>query len=50
MQSAIPRMTRTPGKVRHAGKALGADNEEIYVGELGLSQAEYSRLKALKVI
>ena len=23
-------MTRTPGKVRHAGKALGADNDEIY--------------------
>ncbi len=50
MQGAIPRMTRTPGKVRHPGRELGADNEEIYLGELGLSRAEFSRLKALKVI
>ncbi len=50
MQGAVPRMTRTPGKVRHPGRELGADNDEIYVGELGLSRAELSRLKALKVI
>ena len=50
MQGAVPRMTRTPGKVRHPGRELGADNDEIYRGELGLTPAELSRLKALKVI
>jgi hypothetical protein len=40
MQGANPRMTRTPGKLRHTGKALGAGNEEIYCGDLGLSRAE----------
>ena len=50
MQGAVPRMTRTPGKVRHPGRGLGADNDEIYRGELGLTPAELSRLKALKVI
>ncbi len=50
MQSAVPRMTRTPGEVRHPGKALGADNEEIYLGELGMERAEFERLKALRII
>lgn len=50
MQAAIPRLTRTPGKVRHPGKGQGADNDEIYLGELGLSREEYERLKAQKII
>lgn len=50
MQGAIPRLTRTPGKVRHAGRGQGEDNEEIYLGELGLSRDEYERLKAQKII
>jgi crotonobetainyl-CoA:carnitine CoA-transferase CaiB-like acyl-CoA transferase len=50
MQNATPRLTRTPGWVRHAGKELGADNEAIYCGELGLSPDELAGLKAKKVI
>jgi succinyl-CoA--D-citramalate CoA-transferase len=50
MQSAVPRMSRTPGKVRHPGKGLGDDNEEIYLGELGLPREEFDRLKSKKVI
>lgn len=50
MQNVAPRMLRTPGKIRHAGKALGADNEEIYLGELGLSRQEFDHLRSQKVI
>jgi len=50
MQSAVPMLSRTPGRVRHPGKGLGDDNEEIFLGELGLDRAEYERLKAKKVI
>jgi succinyl-CoA---D-citramalate CoA-transferase len=50
MQSATPIFSRTPGKVRHPGKKLGEDNEEVYRGELGLSAAELERLKAKKII
>ena len=50
MQAAIPRMTRTPGKVRHPGKGQGEDNEAIYLGELGMSRDEFERLQSLKII
>lgn len=50
MQNAIPFFSRTPGAVRHAGRSLGADNDEIYRGELGLSSEEIERLKRLQVI
>ena len=50
MQNVTPRLTRTPGRVRHAGKDLGADNEAIYCGELGLSPDELARLKTRSVI
>nr|MDP2191409.1 CoA transferase [Rhodoferax sp.] len=50
MPNATPRMSRTPGKIRHSGQELGSNNEEIYCGELGLGAAEFARLKDLQVI
>lgn len=50
MQNAIPRFTRTPGKVRHAGSKLGAHNTEIYREELGMSEAELQRLRAAGIV
>jgi crotonobetainyl-CoA:carnitine CoA-transferase CaiB-like acyl-CoA transferase len=50
MQGAVPMLSRTPGRIRHPGKALGDDNEEVFLGEMGLDRAEYQRLKAKKVI
>jgi crotonobetainyl-CoA:carnitine CoA-transferase CaiB-like acyl-CoA transferase len=50
MQSVVPRFIGTPGEVRHSGRALGADNVEVYTGLLGLSQAELDDLIAQGVI
>lgn len=44
MEGVFPRMTETPGSVRHAGKAMGADNDEIYKDRLGLSQEAINAL------
>jgi crotonobetainyl-CoA:carnitine CoA-transferase CaiB-like acyl-CoA transferase len=47
----VPRLTGTPGAIRHAGvREPGADNEEIYLGRLGLERAELDRLRAAGVV
>lgn len=50
MHSALPRMSRTPGEVREAGRALGADNEQIYEELLGFDRARLDDLRARGVI
>ncbi len=50
MQNAVPLLSRTPGEVRHTGAELGACNEEIWLGEMGLDPAEFQRLRMAKVI
>ena len=51
MPGVVPRLTATPGEIRHAGPASpGADNEEIYGGRLGLSSAELAGLRARGVV
>ncbi len=49
MQGVVPRFSRTAGRVRHAGPAVGQHNEEVY-GGLGLSAAEIAALRAARVI
>jgi crotonobetainyl-CoA:carnitine CoA-transferase CaiB-like acyl-CoA transferase len=39
MQAPVPRMSRTPGRIRHSGGALGAETAAV-LRELGLSDAE----------
>jgi crotonobetainyl-CoA:carnitine CoA-transferase CaiB-like acyl-CoA transferase len=38
MQNVVARLSRTPGRIRHAGRPLGADNDEV-LGELDTEQA-----------
>lgn len=40
IQNAVPRLTATPGRVRHLGGELGHDNVQIICSELGHTQAE----------
>lgn len=44
MEGIFPRMAETPGRIRHAGKSMGADNEEIFVKRLGLSKTQIEEL------
>lgn len=45
-----PRLSATPGRLRHAGLPHGAANEEVYRGELGLSEEELRDLRDRGVI
>jgi formyl-CoA transferase len=51
MVGVVPRLSATPGEVRHAGPlAVGADNEEIYGGRLGLSRDDLAGLRARGIV
>ncbi len=41
MQNVAPKASRTPGSVRWPGPALGAHNDEILRGVLGLNEAQF---------
>ncbi|MBB5180285.1 formyl-CoA transferase [Planomicrobium koreense] len=44
MLNAAPKLSRTPGEIRHAGLELGSSNEAVYE-ELGLTPAEIEELR-----
>jgi formyl-CoA transferase len=50
MHGVFPRLSATPGRVRHAGPALGEHNEDVYRGLLGLDDSEMAKLTAAGVI
>lgn len=50
MQNVLFRMSETPGRIAFAGKPVGADNDDIYRGRLGLSGAEIEELRKRHVI
>ena len=50
MQNVIPRMTATPGRIKHPGADLGAHNREVFLGELGMDEAELDRLRSEGVV
>lgn len=50
MHDAVPRMSATPGEVRQAGGVLGADNDAVYGGELGLSCEQREALRRTGII
>ncbi|MHB8190832.1 MAG: CaiB/BaiF CoA transferase family protein [Ferrimicrobium sp.] len=50
MQNVFPRLSETPGSVRHVGPKLGEHNVEIYQGLLGLDDNTMSSLHSAGVI
>jgi len=38
MQGIVPKLSHTPGTVRHAGLPMGASNEEVFCGLLGMGR------------
>lgn len=50
MHNVFPRLSETPGKVRHVGPTLGESNEEIYKGLLGMDDAKFESLHSAGVI
>ena len=50
MQNAVPKLSRTPGGVRHVGPELGEHNEEILSGLLGFDEQKRAELARTGVI
>ena len=50
MHNVAPRLSETPGRVRHVGPELGEHNHEIYHGLLGLADDTMSALRSAGVI
>ena len=50
MQNVFPRLSATPGRVRHPGPELGEHNDDVYRELLGLSDADLAKLADLGVI
>jgi formyl-CoA transferase len=50
MQNVAPRLSETPGKVRHVGPELGQHNSEVLGGILGLSAERQDALRAAGIV
>ena len=46
----VPKLSETPGRTEWAGPEVGAFNQEIYGGLLGLSSSEIAKLKKQGVL
>ncbi|SMY13318.1 CaiB/BaiF CoA transferase family protein [Brevibacterium jeotgali] len=50
MQGVVPKLSRTPGSIRHAGESLGASNEYVYENLLRMKDEKLAELKEKGVI
>jgi formyl-CoA transferase len=50
VQNVVPKFSATPGSVDFLGPPMGAHNEEIYCGELGLSKEKLKELRNAGII
>ncbi len=50
VQGPVAKMSETPGKIEHLGRALGADNDAVYGELLGLGAERLDALRALGTI
>ena len=50
VQGVVPKLSETPGEIKHLGVELGAHNREIYMDRFGLSEKELAALQDEGVI
>jgi crotonobetainyl-CoA:carnitine CoA-transferase CaiB-like acyl-CoA transferase len=50
VQAPVAQLTETPGRINHLGQALGAENDAVYRGLLGLGSDRVDELRAAGVI
>jgi formyl-CoA transferase len=50
LQAVAPKLSETPGSVRSLGPGLGAHNDEIYRGLLGLGDEQLAALRAERIV
>jgi crotonobetainyl-CoA:carnitine CoA-transferase CaiB-like acyl-CoA transferase len=50
VQAPVAQLSETPGRVDHLGRALGADNDSVYGGLLGVGPDRLADLRAAAVI
>lgn len=50
MQGLVPRFKNSPGKIRWAGKHMGADNVDVFRELAGLDEADVASLKDIGVV
>ncbi len=50
VQGVVPKLSETPGQIKHLGADMGAHNHEVYFGELGIGEDELSALREEGVI
>ncbi len=50
VQGVVPKLSETPGEIKHLGVELGAHNREIYMDGFGLSEKELAALREQGVI
>ena len=50
MVGVLPKLSRTPGRIRHGGRPLGADNESVYQELLDLDPEQVRDLRERGVI
>ena len=50
VQAPLARLSATPGRIDHLGRSLGADNDAVYGGLLGLDAERLAALRGAGVI
>jgi len=50
MQNVFPRLSATPGEVRHVGPELGADSATVLANWLGMTAAEVASLHGKGIV
>jgi len=50
MQNVLFRMSKTPGSIRHTGRALGADTDQILRDDVGMDPIAIAELRSRGVV